>query len=347
MAALEQKEFEAAARILASACDSGQVRAASLLVRHQAREFTRQFGACRSQHDVFLIASISKPMTVAAVMTLYASGEFKLDDPVMKFIPEFADDGRDHITIRHLLTHVSGLPDQLPKNVTLRKRHAQLSEFVGHAIRTPLLFRPGRQYSYSSMGILLAAEIAQRITDKPFPDFIKQTVFEPLEMKHSALGLGELRLDDLMQCQVEDAAPESGAGDPSAKEWDWNSHYWRSLGSPWGGVHSSVGDIAKFLGEFLQPGKLFKPQLAQLLVRNHNDPGLCPRGLGFAIGPQGTSSRCSDKAFGHGGSTGTLAWADPETDATCVVLTTLPIRAANPHPRQLVSDLIAQSVAKP
>ena len=97
------------------------------------------------------------------------------------------------------------------------------------------------------MGILLASEIAYRITGVPFKQFINQTVFRPLEMKRSALGLGEFEVSDTMRCQVEAAAPESGAGDSAAQQWDWNSAYWRNLGSPWGGVHASAPDVGKVL----------------------------------------------------------------------------------------------------
>jgi CubicO group peptidase (beta-lactamase class C family) len=81
------------------------------------------------------------------------------------------------------------------------------------------------------------------------------------------------------------------------------------------------------------------------MVRNHSPDGLPPRGLGFAIGTQVGSPGCSAATFGHSGSTGTLAWADPETDTICVVLTTLPARAGQQHPRTLVSDRVAESVA--
>ena len=248
--------------------------------------------------------------------------------------------------MRQLLTHTSGLPDQLPENASLRRSHASLATFVNHAFRTPLLFPPGSKYSYSSMGILLAAEVAQRITGEPFPQFVKRRIFDPLKMTNSALGLGTFRLDDLMRCQVEDAAPESGAGDADAKAWDWNSRYWRSLGAPWGGVHSSARDIARFMEAFLKPSKALDPWLPRTMVRNHNREGLRPRGLGFGIGPVATSPQCSAAAFGHGGSTGTLAWADPQTDTVFVILTTLPSGAVRPHPRQIVSDQVAALVAK-
>ena len=77
---------------------------------------------------------------------------------------------------------------------------------------------------------------------------------------------------------------------------------------------------------------------------NHNRAGLAPRGLGFGVGASAGSPGCSEQTFGHSGATGTLAWADPATDTICVVLTTLPGRAASPHPRALVSDLVAKAV---
>ena len=138
--------------------------------------------------DLFVLGSISKPISVAALMTLYDQGRFQLDDPARKFLPEFTGAARDRITVRQLLTHVSGLPDQLPENQALRKRHAPLSEFVARAVRTPLLFEPGSRYEYSSMAILLAAEVARRISGTELPAFIEQAVFRPLE--HEALRLG-------------------------------------------------------------------------------------------------------------------------------------------------------------
>jgi len=196
------------------------------------------------------------------------------------------------------------------------------------------------------MGILLASEVAHRISGAEFIEFIDETIFQPLGMKQSALGLGRFKLEETMRCQVEDAAPESGAGAPSAKEWDWNSPYWRKLGVPWGGAHASAPDVARFFAEFLHPaGKALKPETARLMLRNYNRDGLTPRGLGFDIGTKAGSLGCSEKTFGHTGATGTLAWADPATDTICVVLTTLPARAANPHPRKLASDLVAKAVA--
>ncbi len=346
LGAVRQGQFDAAADVLAKAASSGQIHAASLCVRHGKETFAQPFGAAASPEAMFLLASITKTVTAAAVLTLVDRGKLRLEDSVAKFIPEFSAGPRSSITIAQLLTHVSGLPDQLPENQELRKRHAGLAEFVQAAVRTPLLFDPGTRYSYSSMGILLASEVAQRITSVTFAEFVDRAVFQPLEMKHAAMGLGRFKREDIVRNQVENAAPESGAGDPSAKEWDWNSPYWRALGAPWGTAHASAPDLARFFAEFLHPtDRLMKPETVRLMVKNHNPEGFAPRGLGFAMGTKAASPGCSEKTFSHSGSSGTLAWADPATDTVCVVLTTLPARAASPHPYRLAADLVAKAVS--
>jgi CubicO group peptidase (beta-lactamase class C family) len=345
LAALKQGKLDAAADVLGKAADAGQVQAASLFVRQGDKVFARSFGAAKSIDDIFLLASISKTIAAAAVMKLYDAGKFSLDDRAKKFLPEFADGGREKITMRQLLTHVSGLPDQLPNNAELRARHAPLSEFVAAAMRTPLLFEPGTRYHYSSMAILLAAEAAQRISGTDFSALVDAAVYTPLGMKHSAMGLGRFELRSVMRVQTEKAAPESGGGKTSAKDWDWNSQYWRKLGAPWGGGHGSAVDVASFLTEFIRPtGRMLQPATLRLMISNQNPDGIRPRGLGFDIGTRAGGKGLCNGAFGHEGSTGTLCWADPATDTICVVLTTLPLGAAEPHPCKLTSNLVAEAV---
>jgi CubicO group peptidase (beta-lactamase class C family) len=266
---------------------------------------------------------------------------------VKKFLPAFTGDGRDDVTMLYLLTHVSGLPDQLTNNNELRKQHAPLTVFAERAIRARPDFAPGARYQYSSMGILLAARIAELVSGSDILTLVDRTVFQPLSMKHSAQGLGRFKLEDMVSCQMEGAAPESGSGDPQAKEWDWNSPYWRKLGAPWGGTHASAPDLAKFLGEFMAAGgKAIKPETARLMIKNHNPLGLTPRGLGFDVGQKSGSPGCSEQTFGHTGSTGTLCWADPVTETICVVLTSLPRRAAQRHPRELAAARVAEAARR-
>jgi CubicO group peptidase (beta-lactamase class C family) len=341
-AALLRERWDDAAEVLQRATTEKQVDAAVLHVVQKDESFTRHFGKAASDNAMFLLGSISKPINVTAVMTLFDQGKFQLDDRVKKFLPTFTGDARDEVTIRHLLTHVSGLSDQLTNNNELRKQHAPLMEFAAQATRMRLNFAPGTRYQYSSMGILLAARIAELTSGSDILTLVDRQVFQPLGMKHSAQGLGGFKLEDMVACQMDGAAPESGGGDPKAKEWDWNSPYWRKLGAPWGGTHASAPDVARFLSEFLAArGKVVKPETARLMIKNHNPEGFAQRGLGFAVGKGAGSPGCSERTFGHGGSTGTLCWADAASDTICVVLTSLPSRAAKRHPRELAAERVA------
>jgi CubicO group peptidase (beta-lactamase class C family) len=346
-AALREGRWDEAAKVLEQATAAKQVDTAVLHVVHRDKSFTRHFGKAASENAMFLLGSISKPINVTAIMTLFDQEKFQLQDRVTKFLPAFTGDGRDKVTIRHLLTHVSGLPDQLANNNELRKKHAPLTEFAEQTIRTRLDFAPGTKYQYSSMGILLAARIAELISGSDIRTLVDRTVFQPLSMKHSAQGLGRFKLEEMVVCQMKGAAPESGSGDAEAKEWDWNSPYWRKLGAPWGGTHASAPDVAKFLGEFLGArGKVVKPETARLMIQNHNPKGLTPRGLGFGVGERSGSSGCSERTFGHTGSTGTLCWADPASETICIVLTSLPGLALKRHPRELAAERVAAAARR-
>ena len=342
LAAVRERRWGKAADVLEKATAKKQIDAAVLHVVHKQQAFTQPFGTATSGDAMFLLGSISKPINVTAVMPLLDQGKFRLEDRVQKYLPKFKGDGREQVTIAHLLTHVSGLPDQLANNNDLRRSKAPLDAFVEGAINTPPQFKPGTRYQYSSMGILLATRIGEIVSGTDIKTLVDRQVFQPLGMKHSAQGLGRFKLADLVPCQMEGAAPESGSGDPQAKEWNWNSPYWRNLGAPWGGTHCSAADVGRFLAEFLyRRGQVVKPETAKLMTRNHNPPGFKPRGLGFDVGAEAGSPGCSEETFGHTGSTGTLCWADPATETICVVLTSLPRRAANPHPRAVAAEHVA------
>lgn len=337
--------FDDVARALEESVRTGHMAAAVMMVRHQGTQAWWAFGEADSADSVFLLASITKPMVAAAVMTLCDAGELRLDDRVEAFLPEFRVENRNQVTIRHLLSHSSGLPDQLPENRQLRSSHAGLNEFVAGAIRVPLAFSPGSKFRYSSMGILLASEIAGRLSGMPMKRLIQDRIFAPLEMRTASLGLGGRSISTLMRCQTEHAAAEAGAGDSGSATWDWNSQYWRDLGSPWGGAHGSASDVVKFLADFLEPsGKVLKPATAAEMLTRQFSPAVASRGLGFGLGRSNSSRHCSQNAFGHTGSTGTLAWADPKSKAICVVLTTMPSGMIDPHPRQVASDAYARRI---
>ena len=173
-------------------------------------------------------------MTATAAMILADRKELSIEDPVRKYLPNSKAGERDRMLVRHLLTHSSGCRTCCRRMTELRKRHAPLKDFVAGTVRTPLLFPPGTQVKYQSMGILLAAEIIERITKRPLPDFLRDQVFSAARDEATSLGLGGRRIADTMLCQVADET-----------DWNWNSSYWRNLGAPWGGAHSDVGDVSR------------------------------------------------------------------------------------------------------
>jgi CubicO group peptidase (beta-lactamase class C family) len=325
-AGVNNAKLQEALALIAARTASGEVSEAGLLVRNRGERV-----AALKPDRIFLLASISKPMTATGLMLLVDRGEIRLDDPVRKFIPEFTGGDRDRITVKHLLTHTSGLPDMLPENTALRKRHAPLKDFVAGACKTPLLFAPGSEVRYQSMGILLASEIAERITRTPFREFLRREIFRPLGMSHTSLGLGGRKISETAQCQV--------SGDD---DWNWNSPYWRDLGAPWGGVHSTATDVTKFLDAFLHPdGRVLKRETAAMMVRNQNAGLNEPWGIGWMVKPGTFGKACSPETFGHYGSTGTVAWADPASQLTCVLLTTKPAAQSRDGLLGPVSDLVS------
>ena len=82
------------------------------------------------------------------------------------------------------------------------------------------------------------------------------------------------------------------------------------------------------------------------MIKNHNPKEVTPRGLGFGVGKEAGSPGCSEQTFGHTGSTGTLCWADPASNTICVVLTSLPGRAAKQHPREVAAERVAAAARR-
>ncbi len=330
--ALRNDKLQAAVTLIEKAVAAGEVRAAALDVRQGRSALARGFGQARGPEEVFLLASITKPMTATGVMILVERGRLSLDDPVRRHLPEFAGGDRELVTLRHLLTHTSGLPDMLPENLELRKRFAPLSEFVARACRTPLLFKPGSEVRYQSMGILLAAEIAQRIASMPFREFMRKELFVPFAMRRTSLGLRGRKIADTALCQVPD------------EPWGWNSAYWRDLGAPWGGAHASAGDVARFLRSFARPsGRVLRPATVRAMVTNQTPGSKEAYGFGWRVTAGGFGRACSERTYGHSGSTGTMCWMDPARDLSFVLLTTRPLAESGPRLLRPVSDLVSES----
>ena len=352
---MSEKQLEAAASILAAQVKSGPISAAAIVVaRHNKIVLARGFG--KLAHDagspdvdadsIFLLASITKPVTASALMILVDRGLISLDDPVAHYIPEFQGGERAQVSVRKLLSHISGLPDMLPQNTDLRRANAPLSEFVAGAATTPLLYSPGTNFRYQSMGILLAAEIVERVSGKRLRDFEKAEMFDPLGMKHSALGMGGWKLSETVW--VEESP---NANQANSKRFGANSAYWRDMGHPWGGMHSSALDLAILLQTMLNRGeyggkRVFSQAAVAAMTADQNRSVKAPWGLGWGLRDSLVwnffGELVSEKTFGHTGATGTVFWADPERDLLCVILTNRMVE--NGRLLRRVSNAVAAAV---
>lgn len=283
---------------------------------------------------LFLVASITKPVAVGAAMMLVERGELALEDPVNRYIPKFIGDGREAIQIRHLMTHTSGLPDMVKDNEHLRKEHKLLSAFIEAILKEPLLFAPGSKVSYQSMGTALLGEVVHQVSGTALPGFLRKEVFEPLGMMDTTLGWDSAKKDRIATIRT--------ANEPERKHHDWNSPYWLALGAPWGGMITSPPDFARYCQMLLNGGvlddvRIFSPASVRAMTTNQlafmpkiaEEERRCkPWGLGWRLNWPGHSANFGDllgpRAFGHWGSTGTVAWIDPDTEAFCILFTTQP-----------------------
>jgi CubicO group peptidase (beta-lactamase class C family) len=342
-AGFDPARFRHACDLLRRWTDDGEVPAAALCVGRKGRVvapryFGRQSpepGSTPLREDaLFLVASLTKPVTVAAAMLLVERGELVLEDPVAAIVPEFAANGKGGVQIRHLMTHTSGLPDQLPDNAELRASHQPLSAFVAGACAAPLLFPPGTKVSYQSMGTAMLGEIVRRVTGRALPEFLRREFFEPLGMADTSLGLRPEKRERIASMRLLPGMEKTN--------WHWNTTYWLGVGSPWGGLITSPADYAKFCQLFLSGGtpggvRVLSPatvramttnQLAAMPLVPEEDRRCRPWGLGWKLHWPAQSPNFGDllgpRSYGHWGATGTVCWMDPDREAFCVLFTTQP-----------------------
>jgi CubicO group peptidase (beta-lactamase class C family) len=328
---------------LADAVERGLLPGAAVQLSHRGQPLdARAFGRFAPTADappmqpdsIFLLASITKPVVVSGVMLLAERGLLLLDEPAYQYVPEFGVNGKEAITLRHLMTHTSGLPDMLPDNLALRTDHAPMDEFIRRICDLTPDFPAGTGIQYQSTGIAILGEIVQRVSGLSLRDFLRREIFEPLGMHDTALGKAGLPADRLSQVNL----PPEQVG----ANWGWNSDYWRNLCAAWGGMFSTVGDLTRYLQMFLNGGELdgvriFSPATVAAILRDQTTPmpaipaeqkAIHGWGLGWRLAPvtgwRYFGDLLTPGSFGHTGDTGTLCWADPERELTFVLLTTQP-----------------------
>jgi CubicO group peptidase (beta-lactamase class C family) len=269
---------------------------------------------------IYDLASLTKILgTTSVTACLLRDNKMKLDDPLEKFVPEFvasaAEDQqstRRTVTIKHLLTHSSGLPAGRP----LWKSGRRYADVVAAAAKVSLDAKPGEQAVYSDLGFILLGEAAARAGGKPLAKLEHSLAFEPLEMKHTCRRPEESLLPRI--------APTERVAGTKAEEQkfvhgvvhDENARAGEGL-TGHAGLFATAGDVGRYGQEWLRAlaGKSdwLPRELAQSFIARAELPAGSSRALGWDT-PSGRSSagRKMPKAFGHTGFTGTSIWIDPE-----------------------------------
>jgi CubicO group peptidase (beta-lactamase class C family) len=291
---------------------------------------------------LFLVASITKPIVATAALLLVERGQIALGEQVHEYLPEFGGTGRYGITVRHLLTHTSGLPDMVPNNRSLRAARAPLPAFIDEICRLKPSFAPGRGVQYQSTGFALLAEIISRVSGKTCREFLRDELFAPLGMSETTLGAPDDWFAGPSPVAGRIAEIRAPRGEFDSADWGWNSRYWRSFGAPWGGILTTAGDLAKFADMMLCRGvvngrSILSAALVEAATRNQldampdvpEDERRCrPWGLGWRLNWPAHGDTFGDfvgpNAYGHWGATGTLMWIDPDREAFVVIHTTEP-----------------------
>ncbi|MCE2797039.1 MAG: beta-lactamase family protein [Planctomyces sp.] len=304
----------------------------------------------------YLIASLTKPIVSLLAVQLAAAGRLWLNEHLRTFRPDFRRGPLRTITLRHLLTHSSGLPDMLPENEQLRAAHASVADFAAATATQDPAFQPGSAISYCSMGFALLQHVIELTAEQPLPQLLRETLLSPLGMHNSWLGLPAENAPELLAHSLPCELPP---GQSPHTDWHWNSLYWRTLGAPWGGMTSTATDLGRLLGCIANNGRLpdgrqlISPAVISASLSNQTrcmaslpaaDRETRPWGLGWRLNWPDHHGCFSDflpeSAAGHWGATGTLMWVDPLSGRWCVILTNQPFERSQRVIQQL-SNLIA------
>ena len=212
----------------------------------------RAYGMADLEHDVpnapdtiFEAGSVSKQFTAAAVLLLARDGKLSIDDPVRKYIPELPDYGAP-LTIRHMLTHTSGLRDWgevagiagWPRTTRVHT-HAHVLDIVSR--QKALNFTPGTAWSYSNTGYNLAAIIVARVSGQPFADFTRERIFAPLGMTHTSWR------DDYTRIVKHRAIAYDSQPDGYHQDMPFENVHGN------GGLLTTVGDLLRWNENFVSP----------------------------------------------------------------------------------------------
>jgi CubicO group peptidase (beta-lactamase class C family) len=302
---------------------------------------------------LYVIFSCTKAITSAAGWILIEEGKLRLDARVADYLPSFAANGKDAVTVEQLFTHAAGFP-----RAPLAPRAVDWKTLPDAFARWRLNWEPGSRFEYhptSSMWVIAA--LVQALSGMDFRDFVRTRIAEPLGLPDLRVGCPreeQGRLADLVHvgrawtneeliARGFPPPPETEVNEENLQR--FNEAAVREVGVPGGGGTATASDLALFYQALLAGGRgVWRPETIEDARRIRNPDFLDPlfrkpanRGLGIVIGrgPDkvflGFGRTGSDTMFGHLGAGGQIAWADPATGLSFAYLT-------NGHDRDLIRE---------
>ena len=274
------------------------------------------------------MASLTKVIGLTtAVMILVDQGKLSLDAPVQRYVPGFVGRGKERVTLRHLLTHSSGLPAWRPLYIEATTRSTALTL----TDTTPLTAEPGRLTVYSDLGAIVLTQVVESVTGERLDRFLDREVFGPL-------GMTSTRFSPPPEWRDRIAPTERSLDGTIIRGTVHDENSWRLGGvSGHAGLFSNAPDLARFATRLmdtwharLTPGPrpgvnppILPSELVREFTRRQNVVPGSSRALGWDTPSEGSSAgtRLSATAFGHTGFTGTSIWIDPEKDLFVILLT--------------------------
>ncbi|HIE52910.1 MAG TPA: class A beta-lactamase-related serine hydrolase [Armatimonadetes bacterium] len=269
---------------------------------------------------IFDLASVTKVVaTTTAVMHLYQAGRLALDAPVAEYLPEF----HSVPTVRHLLTHTSGLPAWKP----FYREHSSPEAIFAAVCATPLEHKPGTKCTYSDLGFITLGVLVERVSGEPLNVYCHRHLFAPLGLSDTGFNPPP---DKRSRCAATEECPWRGrilCGEVH----DENAYACGGVAGH-AGLFSTASDLAVFLHSLLeslappaagrQTAEVLSPATVRPMFAEQTGPAeerfwLGWKRLGYGEG----GPQSSPLSFGHDGFTGTLLWADPERELGVILLT--------------------------
>jgi len=287
------------------------------------------------EDTIFWIASMTKPITATTIMMLQDEGKLSVEDPVAKYVPELKDlktkDGKPgNLTLRHLLTHTSGMAEATQQESKAAKT---LAELIPAFADKPLQFEPGTKWQYCQSGINTLGRIIEVVSGKDLETFFQERLFRPLGMKDTTFYPTKEQAARIATSYRRNGDKLEPQGVFVMNGTDVTSHDRYPAAN--GGLYSTAADYARFARMVLNDGSLdgkkyVSPaavkQMTSLQTPESIVTGFTP-GNGWGLGwcvvrhPQGISAMLSPGTFGHGGAFGTQAWIDPQRGVIYLLMT--------------------------